>query len=98
MSIIGFVLMFVVAMWMFFDSDPYGRWLDVVVTGLFIIAIAIPALLSLTWRRNVDGARDDSHPSFRDWAVGEFDTSTGPVKGQARPPKSCCRSLQLPSG
>jgi uncharacterized protein (DUF983 family) len=44
MSIIGFVLMFVAAMWMFFDSDPYGAWLDVVVTGLFIIAIAIPAL------------------------------------------------------
>ena len=62
MSIIGFVLMFVAAMWMFFDSDPYGAWLDVVVTGLFIIAIAIPALLWLTWRRNADGARDDSHP------------------------------------
>ena len=51
------------------------------VTGLFIIAITIPALLWLTWRRNADGARDDSYPSFRDWAVGEFDTLTGPVKG-----------------
>jgi hypothetical protein len=81
MSIIGFVLMFVAAMWMFFDSDPYGAWLDVVITGLFIMAIAIPVLLWLTWRRNADGARDDSHPSFRDWAVGEFDTLTGPVKG-----------------
>jgi len=78
MSIIGFVLMFVAAMWMFFDNDPYGAWLDVVVTGLFIIAIATPALLWLTWRRNAEGARDDSHPSFRDWAVGEFDTLTGP--------------------
>jgi heme/copper-type cytochrome/quinol oxidase subunit 4 len=57
MSIIGFVLMFVAAMWMFFDSDPYGAWLDVVVTGLFIIAIAIPALLWLTWRRNADGCQ-----------------------------------------
>ena len=65
---------------MFFDSDPYGAWLDVVVTGLFVIAIAIPALCWLTWRRNVD-ARDDDHLSFRDWAVGEFDTCTGPVKG-----------------
>src|SRR5262249_19591362 len=57
------------------------NWLDVVVTGLFIIAIATPALLWLTWRRNADGARDDSHPSFRDWAAGEFDILTGPVKG-----------------
>jgi hypothetical protein len=66
---------------MFFDSDPYEAWLDVVVTGLFVIAIAIPALLWLTWRRNADDARADSHLSFRDWAVGDFDTSTGLVKG-----------------
>ena len=81
MAIIGLVLMFVAAVWMFFDSGPYEAWLDVVVTGLFVIAIAVPALLWLTWRRNADGARDDSHLSFRDWAVGEFDTLTGPVKG-----------------
>jgi hypothetical protein len=82
MAIIGLVLMFVTAVWMFFDSDPYEAWLDVVVTGLFVIAIAIPALCWLTWRRNVDDARDDDgHLSFRDWAVGEFDTWTGPVKG-----------------
>jgi hypothetical protein len=80
-AIIGLVLMFVAAMWMFFDSGPYEAWLDVVVTGLFVIAIAVPALLWLTWRRNADGARDDSHLSFHDWAVGDFDTLTGPVKG-----------------
>jgi hypothetical protein len=80
-AIIGLVLLFVAAMWMFFASDPYGAWLDVVVTGLFVIAIAIPALLWLTWRRNADGARDDSHLSFRDWSAGEFDTLTGSVKG-----------------
>jgi hypothetical protein len=80
-AIIGLVLMFVAAVWMFFDSGPYEAWLDVVVTGLFVIAIAIPALLWLTWRRNADDARDDSHLSFRDWAVGDFDTLTGPVKG-----------------
>ena len=45
-AIIGLVLMFVAAVWMFFDSDPYEAWLDVVVTGLFVIAIAIPALLA----------------------------------------------------
>lgn len=51
------------------------------ITGLSVVAIAIPALCWLTWRRNADGARDEGHPSFRDWAVGEFDTLTGPVKG-----------------
>jgi hypothetical protein len=66
---------------MFFDSDPYGAWVDVVVTGLFFIATAIPALCWLIWRRNADGGGDESHLSFHDWAVGEFDTWTGPVKG-----------------
>jgi len=80
-AIIGLVLMFVAAVWVFFDSGPYEAWLDVVVTGLFVIAIAIPTLLWLTWRRNVDSARDDSHLSFRDWVVGDFNTLTGPVKG-----------------
>jgi hypothetical protein len=81
MAIIGFVLMFVAAVWTFFASNPYDAWLDVVITGLFVIAIAIPALLWLTWRRNAVGARKDSHLSFRNWAAGEFDTSTGSVKG-----------------
>ena len=80
-AIIGFVLMFVAALWMFFDSDPYEAWLDVVITGLFVIAIAVPSLLWLTWRRNADGAREDRRLRFRDWAAGEFDTLTGSVKG-----------------
>jgi hypothetical protein len=35
-------------------------------------AAAAPPMSVMTSRR---------HPSFRDWAVGEFDTLTGPVKG-----------------
>ena len=81
MAIIGLVLMFVAAVWMFFDSDAYGAWLDVVITGLFVIAIAIPVLCWLTWRRNADGARDGNQLGFHDWVVREFDTWTGPVKG-----------------
>src|SRR5262249_15081816 len=80
-AIIGLVLMFVAAVWMFFDSGPYEAWLDVVVTGLFVIAIASPTLLWLTLRPNADDARDDRPPSCRDWAAVDFDTLTGPVKG-----------------
>src|SRR5215471_1858910 len=47
-AIIGLVSIFVAAVWMFFDSDPYGAWLDVVITGLLVVAIAIPALCWLT--------------------------------------------------
>jgi hypothetical protein len=35
MAIIGLVLMFVAAVWMFFDRDADGAWLNAVVTGLF---------------------------------------------------------------
>jgi hypothetical protein len=75
--------MFVTAVWMFFDSDRYQALLDVVITGLFVIAIAIaiPALLWLTWRRNTEGQRNNNHLSFRDWAAGEFETWTDSVKG-----------------
>jgi hypothetical protein len=50
-------------------------------TGLFVMAIAIPELLWLTWRRNADGARDDNHLSFRNWVGGEFEIWTNSVKG-----------------
>ena len=97
MAIIGLVLMFVAAVWMFFDSDPYGAWLDVVITDLFVIAIAIPALCWLTWRtRTTRGTT-----VILVFAIGPWANSTpGPVpsKGRTRPPKSCCRSLQSQSG
>ena len=96
-AIIGLVLMFVAAVWMFFDN-PYEAWLDVVVTGLFVIAIAIPALCWLTWRRNAQGARDHGHVSFRDWAVGDSTPGQVPSKGRTQPPKSCSRSLLSRSG
>ena len=35
----------------------------------------------LTTGAGTDGARHENHLSFRDWAVGDFDTLTGPVKG-----------------
>jgi membrane protein YdbS with pleckstrin-like domain len=43
MAIIGLVLMFVAAVWIFFAIDPYWAWLDVVITGLFVIAIVMLA-------------------------------------------------------
>ena len=81
-AIVGLVLLFVVAVWVFFDSDGYAALLDAVVTGLFVMAIGIPFVLWLTWRRHrsVD-AEDDARPAFRDWVAGDFDTWTGRVSG-----------------
>ncbi len=81
-TIVGLVLVFVLVVWAFFDSDRYEAWLDVVVTGLFVMAIGIPFLLWLTRRRHREaGADDGTPPAFRDWVVGEFDTWTGRVAG-----------------
>jgi ABC-type multidrug transport system fused ATPase/permease subunit len=46
MAIIGVVLMFVAAVWIFFATDPYWAWLDGLITGLFVIAIAMLANLT----------------------------------------------------
>lgn len=85
MAIIGLVSMFVAAVWIFFDSDPYGAWLDVVVTSLFVVAIAIPPICWQTWRRNADAAKG------ADLAIGLQPNSTRglvPSKGRTRPPRS----------
>src|SRR5262249_45877071 len=63
MAIIGLVLLYVAAVWMFFDSNRHEAWLDAVVTGFFIAAIGIPALLWLTWRRNVGSANEHKNVS-----------------------------------
>jgi membrane protein YdbS with pleckstrin-like domain len=55
MAIIGLVLMFVAAVWIFFAIDPYWAWLDVVITGLFVMAIAMFNLPPERGRR--DGRR-----------------------------------------
>ena len=59
MAIIGLVLMFVAAVWMFFDSDTYEAWLDVVITGLFVIEMPFPHCVGLpgAGMRTVRGTR-----------------------------------------
>jgi hypothetical protein len=82
-AMVGLVVMFVGAVWTFFDADAYGAWLDVIVSGLFFIAVAIPALLWLTWRRNTNGPEANEYRSLRDWVTGDFETWTGRINGTA---------------
>ena len=53
-----------------------------VVTGFFLMAMAIPLLLWLTWRRHRDAstAQADS-ASFRHWASGDFAVWQGRLAG-----------------
>src|SRR5947209_7270169 len=62
LAIVAFVLMVIAAVWIFFAGDAYAEWLDVVITGLFAIAMSIPAVLWVTWLRNANPASGDHRP------------------------------------
>ena len=80
-AIIALALWLVVSVWVFFGASGYTDVNAAVVTGLFIVAIAIPTLLWLTWRRHAGDAADTAVPSFHDWRAGDFDTWTGRHRG-----------------
>jgi hypothetical protein len=80
LAMIGLLSLYAVSTWVLFGGNYYNNLTFAVVTGLFVMAIAIPATLWLTWIRNSgDDAGDDR--KFRDWAGGEFEMSTGRFKG-----------------
>jgi hypothetical protein len=77
-AIVVLALWLVVSVWVFFSgSAGYDDLSFAVVTGLFVIAIAIPGLLWLTWRRNSDEGHNATPPRFRDWRSGDLATWTG---------------------
>jgi hypothetical protein len=78
MAAAGLVFLFAVAAWDSFDEQGYTGFLLTVMTGFFLVAVAIPTALWTTWRRHRDAgaARDDS-TSWRNWMRGDFDTWAG---------------------
>jgi len=80
--VIGLVLLFVVSAWVFFGAWAYMGLALAVVTGFFLIAIAIPALIWLTWRRHREhGAAENGNGSFRHWAAGDLAIWQGRLAG-----------------
>src|SRR5256885_17252582 len=70
---VGFVLLFVLSAWVFFGGWNYMGLLLAVVTGFFLIATAVPALIWLTWRRHREpGAADNGNGSYRQLASGDL--------------------------
>ena len=77
-AVVGLVLWFVVSAWAFFGGEGYTELLLAVVSGFFLIAVAIPAALWLVWQRHQDSdAARGEHMSLHDWASGELNTSQG---------------------
>jgi hypothetical protein len=79
-AMIGLLSLYALSVWVLFGGDYYNDLTFAVVTGLFFIAVAIPATLWLTWRRN-SGSDGMNEGTFRDWAAGDFDILTGTFKG-----------------
>jgi hypothetical protein len=75
--IVGLACLFAIGAWGFAEAG-YTDLVLAVVTGLIIVAIAIPSALALVANRD-DETQDRA--SFRQWMRGEFETSHDRVKG-----------------
>jgi hypothetical protein len=78
-AVIGFVAWMGLAAWGF-AGPGYADLSLAVVSGLLIIAIAIPLVLWRVWRANTDEQTDDA-PSFRAWRSSQFETWQDRQKG-----------------
>jgi hypothetical protein len=80
-AILGLTLWYVVAVWFGFSGGSYVDYLLAVVTGFIFIAVALPLIAWIVWRRNRD--RPTRHrETFADWASAEVDIGPGgKVKG-----------------
>ncbi|HEX5507900.1 MAG TPA: hypothetical protein VFX37_05290 [Pseudolabrys sp.] len=82
-GIAGLALWFVLSVWVLFDRGPYMLLTIAAITGFFIIVVAIPFFIWLTWRKST-GARPlpGQQRTFQNWTHGEFQTWTGPLSGR----------------
>jgi hypothetical protein len=82
-AIVGLGLWYVVSAWAGFVAEGDIAYLLAVVSGLFLITIAIPCALWLAWRTSRDPHAPKQHTSFRDWASGNFRTWQGDLKASS---------------
>jgi hypothetical protein len=75
--IIGLTAWFVLSVWALFGGG-YTMLDNLVITVFFVVAVGVPCLLALIWRRH-RGHRDGGAAElrFRQWTAGEFHTLTG---------------------
>jgi len=70
---VGLAVWLVLSVWAF-ASNPGTEYLLVVVSGFFVVFLAIPAALWQTWRHQRRDTKAPHGPSLRDWAAGDFKT------------------------
>jgi hypothetical protein len=73
-AMVGLGLWFVISGWVLFGTDAYVDYLEVVVTGLFAMAIMLPLTIYYTgWRNDPRRAQEHAEP-FRTWAHSDMQT------------------------
>ncbi|MGB6351845.1 MAG: hypothetical protein WBG10_17650 [Pseudolabrys sp.] len=82
-SIIGLTIWLVLSAWLLFSRGAYTDLTLTVITAFFLIVVAIPVILWLTWRRNANSdERQDYTVPFKDWLAHPFVTRTGNILGR----------------
>ncbi len=84
-TLIGLVLWFVVWIWSFAGAGVTD-YLLVVVSGFFLVVVALTLILSRVGRKDPamgdnEAKADDKPASFHHWAASDFDTYTGRLSG-----------------
>jgi hypothetical protein len=70
---IGLIAWFTISAWLLFDRGGDIELSLVMVSVLFLVAVMVPLLMSLAWRKSQ--APDQQHlqsPSFHDWQSGDL--------------------------
>jgi len=84
LAIVGLTVWMVLSIWALFSGSGYVGLIFAVVTLFFLIALGLPALIWLTWRRNTEAAEQGpSAEALHVWMMREFSTWTGELSGRA---------------
>lgn len=80
-TVAGLTLWLVLSIWVLFSGASYTSLNLSVITFFFLILLAIPTLLWMTWRRNADDVSDDTE-AFREWIAASFSAGNGKLSGR----------------
>jgi hypothetical protein len=81
---IALTVWLVLSIWFLFDRGQYVSLTLAMITLFFVIMLAIPSLLWLTWQRNAASDEIETRPqAFSEWASRSFDTWTERLTGKA---------------
>jgi hypothetical protein len=81
-SMLGLAIWLVLSVWALFSRGSYQGLTLTVITLFFLIAVGIPVILWLTWRRNSNPNEQHGYVApFGEWVTHPFMTWTGGISG-----------------